>query len=218
MPFVGHTRQTMGRLHGVRGEPLRRLQRALESEGAEGSEAAMMMPRGALAAALYMFPLVAAAPPVALSAQPLSGSACVVDGDTLVLGSTPLNGQCSPGVTVRLFAIDAPERNQTCDDKSGREYPCGEIASDALRELVAGKRVTCERRGKPERYQPEFAVCSVRGGPTLNDAMVRRGWALAYRRYSGDFIAAEEEAQRARRGMWAGTFKSPAEWRRSHVR
>jgi hypothetical protein len=39
------------------------------------------------------------------------------------------------------------------------------------------------------------------------------GWALAYRRYSMDYVAAEDEARKAKRGMWRGTFVKPWEWR-----
>jgi endonuclease YncB( thermonuclease family) len=34
---------------------------------------------------------------------------------------------------------------------------------------------------------------------------VAQGLALAYRRYSRDYVAAEVEARAAGRGMWAGT-------------
>ncbi|HZA65683.1 MAG TPA: hypothetical protein VE592_01970 [Geminicoccaceae bacterium] len=41
-----------------------------------------------------------------------------------------------------------------------------------------------------------------------------QGLALAYRRYSRDYVAAEDEARVAGRGMWAGTFEPPWDWRR----
>ncbi len=44
--------------------------------------------------------------------------------------------------------------------------------------------------------------------------MVRQGWALAYRRYSLDYVNEEADAQAARRGIWAGRFVKPWEWRR----
>ena len=37
---------------------------------------------------------------------------------------------------------------------------------------------------------------------------------LAYRRYSLDYVDEEAEAQAARRGVWAGEFVKPWEWRR----
>ncbi len=36
---------------------------------------------------------------------------------------------------------------------------------------------------------------------------------LAYRRYSLDYVDQEAEAQAARRGIWAGEFVKPWEWR-----
>ncbi len=38
--------------------------------------------------------------------------------------------------------------------------------------------------------------------------------ALAYRRYSLDYVDQEADAQAARRGIWAGEFVKPWEWRR----
>ncbi len=50
-------------------------------------------------------------------------------------------------------------------------------------------------------------------GPGKIDG-VANGWALAYRRYSPDYVDEEAEAQAARRGIWAGEFVKPWEWRR----
>ncbi len=38
--------------------------------------------------------------------------------------------------------------------------------------------------------------------------------ALAYRRYSLDYVDEEADAQAAWRGVWAGEFVKPWEWRR----
>src|SRR3546814_5624417 len=43
--------------------------------------------------------------------------------------------------------------------------------------------------------------------------MVRQGRALAYRQYGTDYVSAEEQAQKDRIGMWAGSFTPPWEWR-----
>jgi endonuclease YncB( thermonuclease family) len=48
----------------------------------------------------------------------------------------------------------------------------------------------------------------------INEWLVAQGLALAYRRYSHDYVAAEDEARAAGRGMWGGTFEPPWEWRR----
>jgi len=44
--------------------------------------------------------------------------------------------------------------------------------------------------------------------------MVHTGWALAYRQYSTDYVATEDKARKAQRGMWKGKFVPPWEWRR----
>ena len=43
--------------------------------------------------------------------------------------------------------------------------------------------------------------------------MVLSGWAVAYRKFSQDYVAEEDEAKAAERGLWAGRFESPAEFR-----
>lgn len=44
--------------------------------------------------------------------------------------------------------------------------------------------------------------------------MVSNGWALAYRRYSIEYVDDETTAETAERGLWAGEFIEPWEWRR----
>ncbi len=51
-------------------------------------------------------------------------------------------------------------------------------------------------------------------GEDLEEWLVSQGWALAYRRYSLDYVDEEADAQAARRGIWAGGFVKPWEWRR----
>ena len=45
--------------------------------------------------------------------------------------------------------------------------------------------------------------------------VVSAGWALAHRRYSTDYVDAENETRKAKRGMWKGTLVKPWEWRAS---
>ncbi len=66
-----------------------------------------------------------------------------------------------------------------------------------------------------------IALCLL-ATPTLADVageglgawMVSQGLALAYRRYSLDYVDEETDAQAARRGIWASEFVPPWEWRR----
>ena len=130
------------------------------------------------------------------------GQARVVDGDTIWIDKTK----------IRLHGIDAPETKQKCQHSDGSAYRCGKASSDALRILIGAEPVRCE--GKTyDRYKRLLAVC-YNGTINLNAQLVRQGWALAYRRYSKDYISAEKEAQETKRGMWAGEFQSPWKWRR----
>lgn len=65
------------------------------------------------------------------------------------------------------------------------------------------------------RYRPVrpiVAACYLEG-EDLGAWLVCEGWALAYRRYSTAYVADEERARAARRGMWEGEFVPPWEWR-----
>ena len=48
----------------------------------------------------------------------------------------------------------------------------------------------------------------------INAKMVGNGWALAYRKYSKDYVSEETLAKSRREGMWRGEFEPPWEWRR----
>lgn len=125
----------------------------------------------------------------------------VVDGDTLRLGDR----------TLRLAAIDAPERGQRCTDAAGRWFDCGAAAAEALSRLVNGRSVVCRVEGR-DRYGRGLGTC-LAGGAELNAGLVASGWALA----SGDdarMATVEAEARGAGRGLWAGGFTRPEEWRR----
>ncbi|MEO3387424.1 thermonuclease family protein [Mesorhizobium sp. CAU 1741] len=132
--------------------------------------------------------------------ETVQGAASVVDGDTILL----------LGTRVRLSEIDAPEIAQTCMDPSGLAYACGERARSALIELIGGRQVTCAGRGL-DRYGRLLGRCSA-GATDLNRAMVEAGWAVAY----GDFNDAQAVARQESRGLWAGIFDQPQEWRRLH--
>ena len=44
--------------------------------------------------------------------------------------------------------------------------------------------------------------------------MVEQGWAVAYRKYSTDYVSHETAAKAARWGLWRGEFVEPPRWRR----
>ena len=136
----------------------------------------------------------------ALSAVAQTGPARVVDGDTIDVA----------GTRVRLWGIDAPESRQSCV-AAEIVYACGQRATEHLLALVANGEVRCEPRTR-DRYGRTVALCRV-DGRDLGAAMVRDGWALAFVRYSGDYVAQEREAKEAKRGLWAGSFTPPWGWR-----
>lgn len=131
----------------------------------------------------------------------LAGQASVIDGDTI-----EIHGQ-----RIRLHGIDAPESAQKCLRGSER-WPCGRRAAFALADRVANNTVRCDQRDI-DRYGRIIATCSV-GADDLNAWLVRNGWALAYQRYSKDYVAEERAARQARSGIWAGSFVPPWDWRR----
>jgi hypothetical protein len=51
------------------------------------------------------------------------------------------------------------------------------------------------------------------GGEDVNHWLVTQGWAVAYRRYSADYLAAEDVAHAAGVGIWSGSFDMPWDYR-----
>jgi endonuclease YncB( thermonuclease family) len=145
-------------------------------------------------------------PALAFSSQPIVGKASVIDGDTIEIH----------GKRIRLHGIDAPEGRQPCKDATGKSYRCGQRAAFALADKIKSQTVHCDPNGK-DRYRRVIAVCRL-GAINLNGWMVSQGWAIAYRYYSKEFVSQEDEARKAKRGMWAGRFMRPYEWRKSQRR
>ncbi len=134
----------------------------------------------------------------------ISGRASVIDGDTLEIH----------GTRIRLYGIDAPESSQTCKRPSGDTWRCGQRAAIALAEFLRAGPIDCEERGR-DRYRRVIAVC-FKAGTNVNEWMVRTGWAVAYRKYSEDYVGAEETAYKRGVGIWSGEFVMPWAWRRGH--
>lgn len=129
------------------------------------------------------------------------GVASVIDGDTI-----EIHGQ-----RIRLFGIDTPEKDQSCDDAGGQPYRCGQKAAFILADFIGRSVVSCEEKAI-DRYGRLVGRCFVRSHD-MNGYMVRSGWALAYRRYASDYVGAEQEARNSRRGLWAGSFQAPWDFR-----
>jgi len=132
----------------------------------------------------------------------VTGKPRVIDGDTIEIA----------GERIRLHGIDTPEVNQTCLDEAGKRWPCGREATLALTTIIGDHSITCkgDEHGK---YGRLIAVCNV-GPLRINAMMVARGWALAYRQYSSEYVPEEDDARLHKRGLWRGQFVAPWEWRR----
>ena len=130
----------------------------------------------------------------------ISGTALVSDGDTITIS----------GMKVRLNGIDTPERSQTCR-KAGVTWKCGYAVTETLRGWLAAKEVRCLGDTK-DRYGRLIADCFV-DGYNLNARLVYEGLALAYRKYSKKYVPDEDKARAAKRGLWAGEFVAPWDWR-----
>lgn len=126
----------------------------------------------------------------------------VNDGDTVTCLDTE-----GRRVRVRLLDIDAPELDQ----------PMGRAARAALAAKLAGGVVRVEG-GSHDRHGRLLGRLLVEGRD-LNREMVADGWAWAFTGFAGDewLAAAEEEARRGRRGLWADPGPlPPSRWRELH--
>lgn len=130
------------------------------------------------------------------------GIASVIDGDTIEIH----------GERIRLFGIDAPESRQECQRPDGSRWRCGQQAALALQDHIGRRPLTCEQRDV-DRYHRTVAQCRV-ADDDINAWLVASGWAVAFTRYSRDYVQQQEEARAARRGIWSGEFVMPGDWRR----
>ncbi len=131
----------------------------------------------------------------------INGIATVIDGDGLEIA----------GRKIRLFGIDAPEVEQYCFRNDGSRWRCGQYATVALDRLVGGKAVECTVR-EMDVYERAVAVCRSEG-KDLSAEQTRAGWAMAYRRYSSDYVAGEDAARKGGLGIWGSRFDPPWQWR-----
>lgn len=146
-----------------------------------------------LVLALLALPL----PAVALT---FDGRGEAIDGDTLHLS----------GRTMRLFGIDAPELDQTCD-RGGKKWACGVSARDLLADILSQGRISCEVQDI-DRYGREVAVC-VMDDVDIGARMVRSGAAIAYRKYSQRYVNVETAARHEGAGLWSARWITPEEHR-----
>jgi len=129
----------------------------------------------------------------------------ITDGDTLT-------ARCGePGayeqVTVRISAIDAPEKRQAF----------GQVSRQHLAKLCFEQVATITPRTH-DRYGRTVGDVECQGQDVATE-QVRSGMAWFYVKYGKGYEhlrGLETEAREARRGLWAQEAVAPWEWRRGH--
>lgn len=120
-------------------------------------------------ACLLMAALCAPVGAQAASQGTITGTASVIDGDTIEIH----------GKRIRLHAIDAIESRQKCLLPNGKEWRCGTDAANALAQKIGRSPVEC-RVNDTDRYGRFVAKCYQKG-EDLNAWLVANGWAVSYR-------------------------------------
>ena len=132
------------------------------------------------------------------------GRASVIDADTIEIH----------GERIRLHGVDAPEGRQNCFMPDNTPWRCGQQGALALSDFLGSAPVSCERLDT-DRYGRMVGRCNAQG-QDVSAWLVVSGWAMAYVKYSRDYVVAEQIAREARLGIWQGTVQPPWEWRKKN--
>lgn len=130
----------------------------------------------------------------------------VKDGDTIVI--KPLESE--QFLTCRLHGIDAPETFHPRFGMPGQRF--GEEAAKELKKLIMGEIVEITTMDARSHNRE---ICIVKKeGLDVNLAMIKRGYAWAYRRhlsppYASNYMKAEREARKKKLGLWRDTNPNP---------
>ena len=118
------------------------------------------------------------------------------------------------GQRILLFGIDSVMRKQACS-LDGRIWECWEVAMRNLKIMLDQGPATCEVVGEPDVYGRLLARCKI-NGQSLNEQLVRKGWAVARPSETTDYAAAEAAAKKEKLGLWQGRFQMPDAFRLTH--
>ena len=148
-----------------------------------------------------------------LNGTEIYGVPKIIDGDTVHINAKK----------IRLEGIDSPEIKQQCKKpflkisaiigfEFNKNYSCGEIAKKKLIDKINNSKIKCITSSK-DRYKRFLATCYL-DKINLNKWMVRTGNAVAYIRYSKDYVRDEIYAKENKLGVWQGSFIMPEKWRK----
>ena len=136
---------------------------------------------------------------------PFEAVPVVTDADTLKFGK----------IRVRLFGIDAPEKNQCCTKPDGTKLSCGYLAKDMLTKFLKDKPVHCDIVMQDTRWHRPVGVCRlVSSGLDLNALIVKGGLAVAAPQYSTDYVDEQRFAEDHKSFLWGMKLENPADWRK----
>src|SRR3954469_17863809 len=138
-------------------------------------------------------------------ASALTAAATVRDGNPVQLGD----------VTYRLDGVDAPELDQVCIDDHADPWTCGIEARDQPTQQLGGRAGACDRHGPAKNFGKRHrAICTAEGDKaTLNEQLVRLGFAVAREPIRATVKPAAAAAKSASAGIWKGCFVAPQEFR-----
>ena len=148
-----------------------------------------------------------------LNSEEIYGIPKIIDGDTVHIKSKK----------IRLEGIDAPEMKQQCQKtylqistivgfNFKKNYSCGITSKKRLIDKINKSQINCIASGR-DLYKRYLATC-YKDKINLNKWMVRNGLAVAYKRYSKDYLRDEEYAKENKLGIWKGSFERPEKWRK----
>lgn len=118
------------------------------------------------------------------------------------------------GIYIKLLGIDAPDPEQTCADRHGGPYRCGQRALTWLQNWVQDQILKCHIVGKVERNRATGVCFTSDGKYDVAAVVTNAGWAVAYTQNTAIYVPYEEQAALNRRGLWSGRFYKPWDWRR----
>ncbi|MGQ1945108.1 thermonuclease family protein [Ornithobacterium rhinotracheale] len=125
----------------------------------------------------------------------------ISDGDTVKL---LIDGQEQK---VRLAHIDCPEKKQAF----------GNVAKQAISDLIFGKNVYLVWEGKKDKYGRLIAEIIMEDGTNVNKLLVKKGLAWHFKKYSNnqDYAQLEIEARQNKVGLWSDEHAiSPSDFRK----
>ena len=142
------------------------------------------------------------------------GYANVSDADTIKISN----------YKIRLHGIDAPEKKQLCQKpyfnlgifSLYEDYLCGEFATNKLKEFIDSEFIIeCKVKVKKDFFGRHLGTC-FKNNTNINQWLVENGYAVAFTKYSKDYIKYEEIAKNNKSGIWSGKFLMPWEWRKKN--